>query len=80
MLNNSIAWMPANGQDPKQQTSFEAINWLKYISEKENIHIQHARNGGEKRIGKYLVDGFSEEAKKIFEYQVCKYYSFSQSI
>ena len=71
MKKNSIAWVPSNGHDHKQQTSFEAINWLKYVSEKENIHIQHARNGGEKRIGKYLVDGFAEKAKKIYEYQGC---------
>ena len=69
MKKDSIAWVPANGYDPKQKTSLEAITWLKYISEKENIYIQHARNGKEKAIGKYFVDGFSEEAKKIFEYQ-----------
>jgi hypothetical protein len=34
MKKDSIAWVPANGYDPKQKTSLEAI---KYISEKENI-------------------------------------------
>jgi hypothetical protein len=74
MPNNSIAWIPANGYDPKQKTSFKAMNWLKYISEKENIFIQHARNMGEKRIGKYLVDGYCEERKKIFEFQGCAFH------
>jgi len=69
MKKDSIAWVPANGYDPKQKTSLEAINWLKYISEKENIYIQHSRNGGEKKVGKYLLDGYAEKAKKIFEYQ-----------
>jgi non-ribosomal peptide synthetase component E (peptide arylation enzyme) len=32
----------------------------KYLSITEGVHIQHARNGGEKEIGPYKVDGYYE--------------------
>ena len=31
-----------------------------YTAEKEEIDIQHAPNGGEKRVGKYFLDGYHE--------------------
>jgi hypothetical protein len=33
---------------------------LKYLSTTEGVCIQHARNGGEKEIGPYKVDGYYE--------------------
>ena len=39
----------------KTKQSVEAIKWLSYTSEKEDIHIQHVRNGGEKRVGNYSL-------------------------
>jgi hypothetical protein len=40
--------------------SIKAMQWIKYISITEGIRIQHARNGGEKEIGPYKVDGYYE--------------------
>ena len=51
-----------------------AIKWLNYISEKENIHIQHAENEGELRINipnskkYYFVDGFCKENNTVYEF------------
>lgn len=42
-----------------------SIIYLDMISEKLNLSIQHALNGGEKKIVKYFVDGYIEE------YNVC---------
>ena len=55
----------------KTKQSVEAIKWLSYISEKEDIHIQHVRNGGEKRVGIYSLDGYCEETHTAYEYQGC---------
>jgi len=43
MPSNSIAIIPQNGYNPNQQTSIKCQLWLKYISESENIFIQHAK-------------------------------------
>ena len=45
------------------------ITWLNSIIEKENIHIQHAENGGEyyiETIGK--VDGYCEDTNTVYEF------------
>ena len=48
-----------------------AVTWLSYISEKEDLYIQHVRNGGEKRVGHYSLDGYCEETNTAYEFQVC---------
>ena len=55
----------------KQKQSAEALQWLSYRSEKEDIHIQHVKNGGEKRVGKYSLDGYCQETNTAYEYQGC---------
>ena len=69
MSPNSIAWIPANGFMPKENTSKKADLWLKFISESENIYIQHSKNQGE-----YKVDGISLKEKKIYEFMGCLYH------
>ncbi|XP_071037010.1 uncharacterized protein [Parasteatoda tepidariorum] len=57
----------------KDQYSKKSIAWLDYISQKENINIQHALNGKEKKLklGKkyYKVDGFYDNT--VFQFQGC---------
>ena len=49
--------------------SKKSIEWLKYISIKYNIFIQHAENIGEKYIyGKTKADGYCKENNTIYEY------------
>ena len=55
----------------KAKQSHEALQWLSYTAEKEDIHIQHVRNGGEKRVGNYSLDGYCEETHTAYEYQGC---------
>ena len=55
----------------KRKQSHEALQWLSYTAENEDIHIQHARNGGEKRVGNYYLDGYCEETHTAYEYQGC---------
>ena len=55
----------------KIKQSNVAVKWLSYISEKEDICIQHVRNGGEKRFRNYSLDGYCEETHTAYEFQGC---------
>jgi hypothetical protein len=48
--------------------SKQQIEWLEYVMKHDNIHIQHAENGGEYKIKKYKADGFCKENNTVFEY------------
>ena len=55
----------------KMRQSNMAVKWLSYEMERNDIHIQHVRNGGEKRVGKYSLDGYCEEYHTAYEFQGC---------
>ena len=55
----------------KMKQSNMAVKWLSYEMERNDIHIQHVRNGGEKRVGKYSLDGYCEERHTAYEFQGC---------
>ena len=55
----------------KTNQSVKAVKWLSFTAEKEDIHIQHVRNGGEKRVGNYSLDGYCEETHTAYEFQGC---------
>ena len=71
MKPSTISIIPALGYNPEQITSVKAMQWLKYQSFAFNIQIAHAKNGGEKTVGKYLLDGFCEENKTVYEFYGC---------
>jgi hypothetical protein len=54
MLKNSIGLIPANGYNPKINTSKKAETWLRFLAN-ENVDssIQYSSNGGEKKIGRF---------------------------
>ena len=56
----------------KTKQSNMAVKWLSYVMEKEDIHIQHVRNGGEKCVnGRYSLDGYCKETHTAYEFQGC---------
>ena len=55
----------------KMKQSNLAVKWLSYVMEVNDIRIQHVRNGGEKRVGKYSLDGYCEEYHTAYEFQGC---------
>ena len=63
IFNNDRQW--------KIKQSNVAVTWLSYISEKEDLYIKHVRNGGEKRVAPYLLDGYCEETNTAYEFQGC---------
>lgn len=48
--------------------SKKQIQWLEHVMKTENIHIQHALNGGEVLIGELKVDGFCEKSNTVYEF------------
>ncbi len=55
----------------KTKQSNTAIKWLSYVAEKENIRIEHVRNGGEERLKRYSMDGYHRESNTVYEFQGC---------
>ena len=55
----------------KMKQSNMAVKWLSYEMVSKGIHIQHVRNGGEKRVGKYSLDEYCEENHTAYEFQGC---------
>jgi hypothetical protein len=53
--------------------SEESIKWLNYISKKNNIYIEHAKNKGEYVIPdtRLRVDGYDRENNTVYEYYGC---------
>ena len=60
-----------HGRQLKMKQSNMAVKWLSYEAERNDIHIQHVRNGGEKRVGEYSLDGYCEEYHTAYEFQGC---------
>ena len=74
MKPKSIGIIPLLGFNPEQKSSNVSLLWLRFISFSEKIYIQHAKNGGEFKIGKYLVDGYHKDSKTIFEFNGCHWH------
>ena len=56
----------------KTKQSNMAVKWLAYVAEKEDVHIQHVRNGGEKSVnGRYLLGGYCQATHTAYEFQGC---------
>ena len=70
LKENSIAIFNSDRQLKTKQSNV-AVKWLSYVSEKEGICIEHVRNGGEKRIGGYSLDGYHQESNTAYEFQGC---------
>ena len=67
---NQIGLIPVNGFKSRPQ-SVKAMKWLNFLADDETIEIQHRDSGGEKKIGRYYVDGFCEETNTVYEFYGC---------
>ena len=70
LKENTIAVFD-NHRQMKILQSIKATKWLSWLAEKEGIAIEHGRNGGERRVGKYSLDGYCEETRTAYEFQGC---------
>ena len=73
---DTIGLIPSHGYCPEQKQSRKALRWLEYVAHSEGLPIRHARNGGEMKIGNYLVDGYyeTEDQRHVLEYHGCLYH------
>ena len=71
LRENTIAIIPPCGYTPENKQSVIALKMLAYIAQHDDIVIRHARNHGEQRIGKYLVDGYNVETNTLWEIRGC---------
>jgi len=72
--HESIGIIPSDGYHLQQKQSMKALKWLQYLTKRKDINIIHARNGGEKQIGPFRVDGYHEVAdgeKIVYEFHGC---------
>jgi hypothetical protein len=67
----TIAILPPHGYHPGIKQSNIALKWLSYTAEKNDVYIQHKRNGGEKTVGQYSLDGYDEETHTAYEFHGC---------
>ena len=58
MKQKTIALIPEYGLNMGMNHSHKQLLWLKFVSVKNNINIQHCKNGGEYKVGKYFLDGY----------------------
>jgi hypothetical protein len=73
MPSKSIAIIPENGFIPNN-SSIKCAQWLKFVSERDNIFIQHANNGGEYQCGPFFLDGICHQNMTIYEFHGCMYH------
>jgi hypothetical protein len=71
LKKDEIAILPQNGYYKNQNHSVKALQWIEYLASKKNVHIKHARNGGEQLIGGIPVDGFDEENNTVYQFHGC---------
>ena len=71
MTENTIAVLPPKGYTLSDKQSNKALTWLRWVGRHEGVHIQHALNKGEIKIGKYKVDGVSKEGHTVYEFNGC---------
>jgi hypothetical protein len=73
MKPDTIGLIPPNGYDI-EPSSFKSTLWFKYVSFKQNIYIQHSRNGKEKQIQRYKVDGWDPQSRNVYEFHGCVFH------
>ena len=47
---DTIGIISAQGYRQEEKHSIKAMQWIKYLSKTEGVQIQHARNGGERKL------------------------------
>ena len=55
--------------------SEKGCRYIDFLNEKNGWHLVHAKNGGEKQVCGYFLDGYDEELNIAFEYDEPKHYS-----
>ncbi|XP_074650414.1 uncharacterized protein LOC141905419 [Tubulanus polymorphus] len=74
LKSETIGLIPPGGYRPNAKFSKMSIRWLRWLSENNDIRIQHALDGGEVTIDRYKVDGYHAESNTVYEFHGCLYH------
>ena len=72
--DSEIAHIPPQGYVARHNHSYKSIQWLEAVAHSEGVFIEHARNVGEHKIGKYRVDGFDRQNGVVYEFNGCRWH------
>jgi hypothetical protein len=81
LQSETIGIIKHHGYRPEETQSVKALQWIKWLSREKNLRIQHAKNGGEKRIDHYRMDGYYETEsgeKVVLEFHGCFWHGCNQ--
>ncbi|XP_048729914.2 uncharacterized protein LOC125647269 [Ostrea edulis] len=70
MPPHTIVIIPNMGYQPSRRYSAKACRWLTSL-ENEDHTILHAKNRGEITIGPYMVNGYDEDSRTVYEFYGC---------
>ena len=68
LKENTIAIIPANGYHNEERQSEIGLKWLKYVEKTRGLSLIYKGTKGEKRVGKYRVDGYDPDNNVVFEF------------
>ena len=61
-VKSNVPQPPALGYGNRSSNhSQKSVIWLEFVAKQTGVKIEHARNGGEKKILTYFVDGYDHE-------------------
>lgn len=63
----------------KPRYSVKGCKFIDNLNKEKHWNLQHAENGGEKRIGCYYVDGYDKDLNIVFEYDEKLHYKDPQN-
>ncbi|XP_055354335.1 uncharacterized protein LOC129599985 [Paramacrobiotus metropolitanus] len=75
LRKEEIGVISAHGYQTNRITSMEATQWLTWVNKTQaDCRIEHGRNGKEKRINEYFVDGYDRFTNTVYEYNGCVFH------
>ena len=70
-IKNCLQIVPTGGYRGNEVQSKSALEWMAWYGKENTVRVAHARNGVEKKIGKWKVDGWVEDTNTVLEFNGC---------
>ena len=73
--DSDIPHIPPQGYVARHNHSYKSIQWLESVAANTGVFIEHARNVGEYKIGKFRVDGYDRVNSIAYEFYGCRWHA-----